>query len=167
MAKTLPHREVEVRATTEKYLLFRLQNALFGLPILEVSEILGTIQITPLPQSPLYIAGMMTVRGEPIAVMDLRRRLQLEAKPYDSLTRIIFLKERQGERLGLLVDAVKEIARIDLESISEPGELIHKVGIGKDYLRGVAILNEEPVFILNCDYLLEGETGMTQQKVAA
>src|SRR3989338_4701817 len=118
MRKTLPPREVEVTATIEKYLLFRLQDTIFGLHILEVSEILGTIHITPLPQAPSYIAGMMTVRGEPIAVMDLRRRLHLEAKPYDSLTRIIFLKERQGERLGLLVDAVKEIARIDPASIS-------------------------------------------------
>ena len=150
---------------SDKYLLFRLEKVLFGVHILEVSEILGQIQLTPVPQSPSYIAGMMTVRGEPLIIMDLRKRFHFASRDPDLNSRVVVVKEQVGERLGLLVDAVQEIVRITGDTIREPGELIHQVGIEKRYLRGVAILREQPLFVIDTLQLLSGEE--TELKRAA
>ena len=159
-------KERQVRKEGEKHVLFELQRTFFGIHILEVSEILSDIHITPVPQASSYTAGMMTVRGEPIVVIDLRKRLGMVPKENDVKTRIIVLKEKEGERLGLLVDGVKEIITIEKANMREPGALIEKIGIKKEILIGVSILEKEPIFILDVSRVIGSEPNEMPKKQA-
>ena len=69
-----------------KHLVFLLGGNGYGIPILDVSEINGLMDITPIPKTPLYIKGVINLRGKVIPVMDLRLRFGMAEKEYDTET---------------------------------------------------------------------------------
>ena len=88
-----------------QYLTFRLDNQEYGLPIIEVQEIKGWTRMTPVPNSPSHMLGVLNLRGTIIPVIDLRARFGLPSKEHDEFTVIMVVS--MGERLaGLVVDSV-------------------------------------------------------------
>src|ERR1043165_1328959 len=64
-------------ANQEKFLTFCLGQEEYGLPILVVREIIGMIDVTPLPQTPDYVKGVVNLRGKIIPVIELRSKFGL------------------------------------------------------------------------------------------
>lgn len=104
-----------------KYLTFKLGRQQFGVQILKVREIIGLMEVTPVPGAPENILGVLNLRGKIIPVLDLARRFGLESRADDSRSCIVVTEVRQEDRtidMGLLVDAVSEVLTIpetDLE----------------------------------------------------
>lgn len=91
-----------------QYLTFLLDGQVYGVPIVQVQEIRGWMSVTPLPNSPAYIKGVLNLRGTIIPVIDLRVRFKLPFHPYDALTVIVVVNIR--DRLaGLVVDSVSDV----------------------------------------------------------
>ena len=65
-------------AEAEQYLTFRLDGLDYGIPIHQVQEIRGWTKVTPLPNSPRYIRGVLNLRGTIVPIIDLRLRFNLE-----------------------------------------------------------------------------------------
>lgn len=122
MQTTTSENPLQVEAGLDQYLTFKLADEEYGVDILRVQEIKGWSGVTPMPNMPSYILGVINLRGTVVPIVDLRTYFELESVPFNKTTVVIVIKvadEDGGERtMGLVVDAVSEvhnIARADLK----------------------------------------------------
>ncbi len=150
------------RAQPGKYLTFRLGNEEYGIGILKVKEIIGMMPITPIPQTPPYVKGVINLRGKVIPVIDLRLRFNMEEAEYTERTCIIVVEVQLGSEhimIGIVVDAVSEVAQIKEEDI----EATPSFGTTLDtsYILGMAKTDNSVKILLDIDQVL------TQEELAA
>ena len=105
-----------------KYLTFSLVGQEYGLEIVKVKEIIGVMEVTPVPQTPKYVEGGINLRGKIIPVINLRVKFGLEFQEYTERTCIIVV-EIMGNSgsifMGIVVDSVSEVLNIGLEELEE------------------------------------------------
>lgn len=136
----------------EQYLTFSLNNQSYGIPILEVQEIKGWEEVTPIPNSPIYIRGVMNLRGTIVPIIDLRLRFGLQEREYDEFTVIIIVNIR--DRLaGLVVDSVSDVINAGEEQHNEAPEFEGQ--INRKYLQGLVQAEDKLIILLNIDQLAE------------
>ena len=117
-------------------LAFVVGGETYGVDILTIREIIKVRAVTEVPRTPLFIIGIITVRGAVIPVIDLRLRLRLTATPPTRAARILVVV-KDGEPFGLLVDAVSGVVRLAESEIETPpstlagGEGVFLSGIGR------------------------------------
>jgi purine-binding chemotaxis protein CheW len=106
-----------------KYLTFKLAEEEYGLEILKVREIIGLLPITSLPRTPVFVRGVINLRGKVIPVIDLRLKFELEVAADTDQTCIIVVDvanaQGGGIQIGILVDSVSEVLDIRGEDIEE------------------------------------------------
>ncbi len=124
---------------------FKIGEEEFAVHILDVKEIIRMMQITPVPNSEEYIEGVLNLRGNVIPVVGLRKRFQFDTIPITSETRIIVMNFDQNI-ISFLVDSVSEVLYLDKERISDAPAVV--AGIGSDYIKGVAKMEEGRLLIL-------------------
>lgn len=134
-----------------KVLIFTLKDEEFAIEIENVVEVLRVQKVFPMPELPEFLQGVINVRGIIIPVLDMRKRLGL---PSSERAMIIVLNFGR-DRLGLIVDNVKEIIEVDKEEISASPEFLKRFRTG--YLRAFAKKGDRVIMILNLDTLLSPE----------
>lgn len=135
--------------------IVHLANQDFGVPIHQVREVIRPTYITPIPDSPAFIAGISSFHGEMALVVDLAIYFSLSDKPNQVAKHIIVI--RHGKELyGLLVDEVTQIIRVKESMIKKNPELLNQ--INSNYINGVYADNEERlIMIFNVDVILSAE----------
>ncbi len=129
--------EIEVTEESKQYIVAKLGNEQYGIDIAYVDNIVRMQNITRVPKTQPYFIGVINLRGEILPVMDLRKKLELEAKELSGTARIIIIKPEQNALLGLLVDEVREVVTLsekDVEKVSyENGaeNNMYVTGVGK------------------------------------
>lgn len=123
----------------------------FGVDILKVQEIIRPVAITRVPHAPPFVEGVINLRGRIVPVIDLRKRFRLPERAHDKDTRIIVV-ELVDKVIGFMVDAVREVIRVDRATIEPPPELA--VGIDAHYITGVAKLDDRLLILLDLDEVL-------------
>jgi purine-binding chemotaxis protein CheW len=103
-------------SSSAKYLTFTIGEVSYALEIGVVTEIIGLQNITPVPNVPHFIKGVINLRGKVIPVMDVRARFQLPELAYHDRTCIIVI-EVEGAVVGLVVDAVSEVLDLPEENL--------------------------------------------------
>jgi purine-binding chemotaxis protein CheW len=98
----------------EQFLTFSLSGEEYGIPILKVQEIRSWDRVTPIPNSPAYIRGVLNLRGLIVPVMDLRLRFHLKEIEYTALTAIIVINVG-GRMAGLAVDSVSDVIGVNAD----------------------------------------------------
>jgi purine-binding chemotaxis protein CheW len=125
--------ELPPEAESERHVLFRVGRALCALPMHEVRQVLATAPITLVPRLPEFVLGVTNLRGRILAVVDLARRLGLDASE-SSKSRVI-VAQHEEVMLGYRVAQV--LGTIDYL----PEDVIHTPqvagGVSAEYLRGV------------------------------
>jgi purine-binding chemotaxis protein CheW len=122
-------------ASLEEFLTFELGTEEYAVPIERVREVLKAQPITEVPRAPVGILGVVTVRGEVVAVFDPRRRLGLPGPPPpEGCGRIVIVDDGEGA-CGLLVDAVASVVRLARGSIEPCPQGIG--GASADCLAGI------------------------------
>ena len=132
-----------------QYLTFWCDKQLLGIRITKIVEVISMIEITPLPDFPPYMTGIISLRDNMIPVMDLRLRLGNTETPYNNHTCIVIV-DIQGRSFGLIVDAVNDVERIPEHEICPPPT---QTNCDASYLEGIA-KREHIILILSIDYLL-------------
>jgi len=99
-----------------------------------VHEVYSLHELTPLPGTPLFVAGIINVRGQIVSVVDLKKFFDLPAKGLTDLNTVIILSDGHMQ-FGLLADAVAGVRRIPLLEMKPP--LPTLTGIRQEYLQGV------------------------------
>jgi purine-binding chemotaxis protein CheW len=98
-------------------LTFEVDSTPYAVPVERVREIVRVRPITPIPHVPAEVRGVISLRGEIVEVVDLRRRLGLEPTEPARSTRIVVVHSEDGKVAGILVDAVREVSRVSEDSI--------------------------------------------------
>lgn len=138
-----------------KYLTFALGNEGYGISILQIKEIIGMMPITPVPQTPDFVKGVINLRGKVIPVVDLRLRFGMGTIDYTERTCIIVV-EIEGESgtvmMGIVVDSVSEVLNIKGEDIEETPTFGTK--LDTEYILGMAKMEGGIKILLDIDRVL-------------
>ena len=135
----------------KQFVSFNLADELYGIPIMSVQEIIQKPQMTRLPQMPVFVEGVVNLRGKIVPVIDMRKRFHLTAGNEDANLRIIVIKVAQ-QSVGMIVDSVKGVCNLNEDSIEALPESIRSIerefleGIGKMQAGIIILLNIEKVF---------------------
>jgi purine-binding chemotaxis protein CheW len=107
----------------EQFIIFRLGDQDYGIPIAAVSEIARRPDhFTRLPKAPVFIDGVMNLRGSVVAIVDLRRRFDLSAAEHAGSQRVLMVAIG-AVVAGFLVDSVSEIMKVQVDAIQPAPEL--------------------------------------------
>jgi purine-binding chemotaxis protein CheW len=140
-----------------KYLTFAIADEEYGLEILKVREINGYMDITPVPQTPAYVKGVINLRGQVIPVIDLRAKFGMATKEVTDQTCIIVVEvQRNGQRndTGIVVDRVQEVLFISGEQIQETPEF--GATVNTDFILGLGKVGKTVKILLDIDKVLAG-----------
>ena len=135
-------------------IVFHLEDEEFGVPISEVREIIATGPVTPIPNSPKFIVGVINVRGEVPVVINLKERFSLRKKK-EIESKHIVLTEQDKNLFGLLVDEVTEVLRVEENTITKAPELVTR--IHEDYVKGVLTIDNRLILLLDLAKVLSEE----------
>ncbi|MCC7421276.1 MAG: chemotaxis protein CheW [Planctomycetaceae bacterium] len=139
---------------TTQFLTFTLQEEEYALDILKVQEIKGLTKITPIPNAPGYIRGVMNLRGTVVPVIDLRVRFNTLSSESQHLAVIIVVNVAQ-RIVGLMVDTVSDVLRFDHSEIEAAPDLGRSVDT--TFIAGMAKTGDKLVMVLDIDKLLIGD----------
>ena len=110
----------DARDERRQLLVFELCDTRYAVPVDRVREIVRLRPITPLPRVSAEIRGVISLRGEIVQVIDVRRRLGMPGAEPTRSSRILLVVDDQGSAAGLLVDAVTQVLRVTGESFRDP-----------------------------------------------
>lgn len=134
-----------------KVIVFRLGTQDFGVEVAQVQSIERVQAITPIPQAPPSVKGVVDLRGVVTAVIDLRERLCLDAEPIADETRMIVVRAGDHD-LALIVSAAQDVVDLDSKEVLPPPAAVG--GVRAKYLRGVAHVKGALLVLLNLDRIL-------------
>jgi purine-binding chemotaxis protein CheW len=145
----------QISAAPAQFLSFMLGQDMFAIGILAVREILEYAGVTPVPQMPPSISGVINLRGTAVPVLDLARRLEREPSALSKRTCIIVV-EVDGEEgpfvIGILVDAVNAVLDIPAADI-EPAPSFG-AQVKADLLHGIGKVNGRFVLLLDVQHVV-------------
>lgn len=148
-------------AGTDRYLTFALAGETYALPILDVVEIIEYRPITTVPMMPDFLRGVLNLRGSVVPVIDLAARFGRDATALTRRTSILILDtghgdaRGNGQRMGILVDAVNKVLHVNTTDIQPPPQLGDD--LRSTVIQGMARHDEAFIVILDLDHLLTDE----------
>lgn len=161
-------------ANADKFLSFCLSTEEYGVEILRVREIIGIIDITPLPQTPDFVKGVINLRGKIIPVIELRKKFGMSSKAFDEETCIVVVEVSDPTtddqfHMGVIVDTVSEVQNIPKANI-EPAPRFGCT-MNTDYILGMgkvkALDREKVIILLDIDKVMnQSDLGMLAEASA-
>lgn len=137
--------------STQSYILFAVAGTSYALPSEQVLHIEMVEHVTPVPNAPPFVEGVVFSRGQVVPVINLRARFGFDRAPLDVRARLLVV-QHEGRRVGLLADDAREFIRIDPASIHPPAEAIS--GLSGNYVAGIATLGERIVLVLDFEEII-------------
>ena len=150
-----------------KFLTFALAGEDYGIEILKVQEIIGIMNITPIPRTPDYVKGVMNLRGKIIPIVDLRSKFEMEAIEQTEETCIIVVQDARQDReitMGVVVDRVSEVVDISTAQIENAPSFGSSVNT--DYILGMGKIADKVVILLDVDKVLSSGEIKVVEKIA-
>lgn len=142
----------EQRAERQAYILCTVAGTTYAIRSEHVLHIEMVEHVTPVPNAPACIEGVVFSRGQVVPVINLRARFGFDRRGLDVRARLVVV-EQQGRRVGLLVDESREFVSIMSSAIQPPHQAIS--GLSGNYLEGVAMLGDRIVLILDIREVVE------------
>lgn len=143
--------DVEEDTQKDRFLSFRIEEEDYGIEIKYVTEIIVMHKVTEVPGTPLFIKGVINLRGKVIPVMDVRERFNLEARTYDDRTCIVVVEVSEVS-VGLIVDTVNEVVDIPGDRIDPPPST-HS-GVESSYISGMGKIGKKVKILLDLKNVL-------------
>ncbi|WP_454062974.1 chemotaxis protein CheW [Candidatus Nitrospira salsa] len=135
---------------------FHVGDEEFAIDILGVQEIIRMVELTPVPNAPYFVEGVINLRGKVIPILDLRSRFGLPPTERTKDTRIIVV-EIEKTVLGFVVDSVEEVLRLPERLIETPPSTGR--GGSAEFHRGVGRVNGRLLMLLDLGQILGVGTG--------
>lgn len=155
---------VSASTTTEslagKYLTVVLDNEAYGIAVMKVREIIRLQKITPVPQMPPFVKGVINLRGRVIPIVDLRAKFGLTAEFAERTCIVVVQVKLQAEQvvqMGLIVDSVEEVVTLNAGEI-EPTPDFGGTRVDTAYLLGMAKVKGQVKTLLDIDRVVAPET---------
>jgi len=141
------HIEPPVRWTT-----FRLGEERYGINVMSVKEVLRYIEITPVPGTPQFVIGIINLRGNVVTVIDTRILFSLPLEDITDKARIVIV-EAHDQTIGLLVEAVEEVANISQDDIENPPNVGNEQN--SRYFQGVTSTPTGLIILVELDQMVQ------------
>lgn len=138
----------------EQYVIFSLNEQIYGVEILKIKEVVSYRKITPLPHMKRFIRGIINLRGVIVPVFDLRDKFNLPQTTY-TLFHIIVVMEILGRVMGVIVDEISDVVELFPEEVQATSNL--PPGVKPEYIKGIGKKEYELIILLNIDRLLSPE----------
>jgi len=142
-----------------KYLTVVLENEAYGIGVLKVREIIRMQKITPVPQMPSFVKGVINLRGRVIPIVDMRVKFGLKAEFAERTCIVVVqvkLPTEQIVQMGLIVDSVEEVVTLQANEIEPTPDFGMK--INTEYLLGMAKVKGAVKTLLDIDRVVAPET---------
>jgi purine-binding chemotaxis protein CheW len=136
-----------------QFVIFQVGSQALALSIFQVERILRWEQPATLPNAPAFLEGVLPYGDGVVAVVDLRKRLDVPATQQEE-TRVMVL-ELEDQRVGIVVDAVSEVVRVDARTITPPPPMVR--GLAAKYITGILSQPDRTVVVLNAGKLLNSK----------
>ena len=137
-----------------QWVTFKLENETYGINVMQVQEVLRYSEIAPVPGAPLYVLGIINLRGNVVTVIDTRSRFGLESCDITDNTRVVVI-ESEKQVIGILVDSVAEVVYLKASEIDEAPN------VGNDesaqFIQGVSNRDGELLILVDLDKLLSDD----------
>ena len=143
-------RQVEAEKLTHKHLIFRVGGQYYGAPLDDIIEVVEPFEVTPSPNSPKELLGMINLRGEILTVVDLRIVLRQEQQRHPKMLMIIVATE--NGKTAVLVDELIEVHDFEAQDLTESTNL--RTDIPKGSLMGVGKYKSRVVYLIMLPGLL-------------
>jgi len=155
LAETINQAVQDAEDREGKYLTFSLDDEEYGIGILKIKEIIGMMPITPVPQTPAHVKGVINLRGKVIPVVDLRLKFGMDAMDYTERTSIIVVEIASTPgtvQIGIVVDSVSEVLTIKGDEIEDTPTFDST--FNNDYILGMAKMDGGVKILLDIDSVL-------------
>jgi purine-binding chemotaxis protein CheW len=136
-----------------QFVIFRVGPQEFALSIFQVERILRYEQPASLPNAPAFLEGVLPYAGGVVPVVDLRKRLDVEATQREE-TRVMVL-ELEDQKVGIVVDVVLEVLHVDTRTITPPPPMVR--GLAAKYISGILTQPSRTIVVLNATKLLSAK----------
>jgi len=136
----------------KEFLTMRVAGQMFGIPVLQVQDVLGEREVTRVPLAPEEVAGAMNLRGRIVTVINLHHKLHMTGKQ-DTDKKMYIVVEHQGELYSLIVDTVGEVLPLPDSDFEKTPTTID--ALWRDLALGVYRLKEQLLVILDVPGMLE------------
>ena len=140
-------------AATREYLTFRLDREEYGIDILKVQEIRGYEPPTRIANAPIFIKGVVNLRGTIVPIVDMRLKFNCVNAVYDSFTVVIILNLRQ-RIVGIVVDSVSDVMGLTPEDLRAAPDI--ESIIDSDAVLGLGSLGDRMLILLDIEKLMSG-----------
>ena len=138
-------------AASSQFLTFLLDEQEYGLELFKIQEIRGYAPVTPIPNVPAHVRGVMNLRGTVLPVVDLRMKFRLPPIEYNKFT-VIVIATVADKTVGLLVDAVSDVLMVGHDAIREAPDF--GTAVDTRFINGVFQSREHLTVALNLEELL-------------
>ena len=152
-AQPFDQKEGQLSVTEQQFIIFTLAGTEYAVSAANVTEVGEMLQITPLPNVPVWLKGVSNLRGDIISIVDLRSFLQLESGELSMTKRLLITRAGDQEVVvGLVVDKVNAIRYLPTGKIEQPTGSIEDAL--ETYLQGVLDYEERMLTVLDFEKLL-------------
>jgi chemotaxis signal transduction protein len=150
-------KESPARDSSQTYVLFTVAGTTYALQSHQVRHMEMIEQVTPVPNAPSFVEGVVFSRGQVVPVLNLRVRFGFERIARDLRMRLLVV-DIAGRTIGLLADDAREFVTIADGAIQPPSDAIG--GLSGNYIEGVATIGDRIVLILNLNNVVDAVPGV-------
>lgn len=129
-----------------EYCTFRLDDAIFGIEVHQVQEVLRPQPLTAVPRANRVVEGLINLRGQIVTAIDLRRRLELPDRPVDEPAMNVVVRTTDGE-VSFLVDEIGDVVTVDESAFETPPDTVQ--GIARELIVGAYKLDGRLLLVLD------------------
>lgn len=147
--------QAELPVDENQFLTFKLVGQEYGISALKVQEIKRWDKVTPIPNSPAYVRGVLNLRGLIVPIVDLRLLFNLPETEYTAVTAIIVINIH-GRFAGLVVDSVSDV--IDVRADQKCAAPEYEGGQNRAFIKGLAQVDGKLLILLDMDRVISAET---------
>ena len=138
----------------EQYVIFSLDEEMYGIEILKIKEVVSYRKITPIPNTKGFVKGIINLRGVIVPVFDLREKFNLPKTTY-SRFHIIIVMEISGRVMGVIVDDISDVVELFAEEVQATSNL--PPGIKAEYIKAIGKKDHDLSILLDVDRLMNPE----------
>ena len=135
----------------DMYLSFFVGDEEYCIGVYCVVEVIGMQKITPVPEMPQYVKGVINLRGQVIPVTDIRTRFGMAFRPYSERTCIVVVHVREST-VGVVVDSVNDVLHIPSDQVDEAPKVNRRYE--NRFILGMGKIGEEVIILLDIETLL-------------
>lgn len=141
-----------VAAAAFEFLCFRVSDEIYGINIMDIKEIIKPREVTEVPRAPLFVSGILSLRGTIIPIIDMRVRLGLTREEPTGKERIVVIRSSDSFS-GLLVDEVIQVVQVQPGTVEAAPTVMD--GIDRDFISGLGRTDGRLIILLNLENIAD------------